>query len=421
MQHHDRLKVTLWNQVVGYLVTLDNGAVAFEYEDDFKRSRLEISPFELPVDTTTIYQSKESSSTFQRLPGIFADCLPDQYGRSVINAFYQQKFGWDQRTLNPLDYLSYLSDRSIGSLQFEPSEPTLATVAEKLEIGELMLAARNTLEGKIEDVLPDILRISASAGGRQAKAIIAYNPASQDIRSGFATAKENFVPCILKFDGVRDGEEANFYGRLEYVYAEMARQAGIVVPKTYLLETEGEFGPAAHFLVERFDRNHALEKTRHYASLCGLTLADFKEKHSTTYENYFAVVRALTQDASQVEESFLRALFNIVFRNQDDHSKNFGFLMDGNGSWRLSPAFDLNYVYGRGDSSTHQMKFAGKDDEFDREDIRRVGKFLGLRPRKIEELLARCSEVASSFIGLCLENGIDRSFADGVLKRFRKI
>ncbi len=348
MQHHDRVRVKLWGEVVGYLAELENGSIAFEYDSKFKAEKLEIAPFEMPLATTTVYQSKERSSTFQGLPGAIADCLPDSYGKSIIASFYKKYYGWESHTLNVLDYLCYLSDRSIGALEFEPSTPAMTDGEADVELEILLESARKTLEGKADEVTSDIIRMSASAGGRQAKAVIDYNPSTQEIRTGFADAKTGFIPCIIKLDGLRDGEEPNFYGRLEYIYAKMAQDCGIEVPKVFLLESDHDHGPAAHFLVERFDRNSSKEKIVHYASLCGLSLHDFREKHSCSYETFFSIVQHLTSDASQVEQALQRAIFNIIFRNQDDHTKNFGFVMNRKGEWRLSLAFDLNYVFGPG-------------------------------------------------------------------------
>jgi serine/threonine-protein kinase HipA len=188
----------------------------------------------------------------------------------------------------------------------------------------------------------------------------------------------------------------------------------------WLLEDDLEYGPAAHFIIERYDRSLQKEKTVHCASLCGLLLRDFRQKHSCDYETYFGLVLHLTSDASQLEEAFRRAAFNIVFRNQDDHTKNFGFCMNPQGVWRLAPAFDLNYVHGQGMASTHQMRFSGKDDDFTREDFTQVGKKFGIHSRKISKILKDMQEAAQDFENQARIAGLDEDFARGIANRFRR-
>ncbi len=420
VSHHKSIKIKLWGETLGYLAQLENSAIIFEYESDFKRQGWEISPFELPLATTTIYQSPETSATFQRLPGVIVDCLPDSYGKTVIEGFYQQNLGWNPEAITVLDYLAYIGDRSMGALEFEPTVSRDGSVHESLEIKKLVEAARLTLQGKAHEVLPDLLKISASAGGRQAKALVDFNPLTSELRAGLDGPNLDFIPCLIKFDGVRDGDEPNYYGRLEYIYTRMAQACGIDVPRVWLLEENIAYGMAAHFIIERFDRSAQKEKTAHCASLCGLLLRDFREKHSCSYETYFSLVRDLTRDAAAVEEAFRRAVFNIVFRNQDDHTKNFGLSMDQKGTWRLSPAFDLTYVYGQGLSATHQMKFAGKDDGFVRGDFFSVGKKFGIHKKKIEKIIEAISGVAEDFLKLASEHSLEEEFAQGIKRRFRR-
>ncbi|MBC7530043.1 MAG: type II toxin-antitoxin system HipA family toxin [Oligoflexus sp.] len=413
-------KIMIWGETVGYLAPLGSGGLAFQYETSFKNRGWELSPIEMPLMTTTVYQAQSSSSTFQNLPGILADCLPDQYGRSVINGFYKRNFNLEPHSIGALEILSYIGNRSIGALEFLPSSKISEQVDDFLEIQSLLVAARLTMEGNAETIAASLMRVSASAGGRQAKALVDYNPKTQKIRSGFFDKRKGFVPALIKFDGVLDGVEGNCYGRLEYTYSELARLSDISMPKTYLLETENEMGPLAHFIVERFDRNNSKEKLFHYGSLCGLLIRDFRRKHSCTYEEYFRLTLTITQSHLQLEEAFRRCLFNLVFRNQDDHTKNFGFVMDQAGVWTLSPAFDLMYVYGQGVASTHQMTFAGKDDHFEKNDILKVAKQFGIRQAVVTAMFESLSAAIGRFSELAEENGLEPDFTAGVEKRFRR-
>ena len=305
----------------------------------------------------------------------------------------------------------------LGPWTFFPSviEESDSSIDQFLEIQTLRREAQKTLEGKADMVTANIMRVSGSAGGLQAKALIDYNPQTKEIKSGFLGVSKGFIPCMLKFDGVRDGEEEGYYRRLEYVYFEMARRCGLTVPKTYLLEEEER----AHIIIERFDRNVQKEKDFHYASLCGLLTRDYMQKHSCSYEEYFQLTSFLTKDVSEVIEAFKLAVFNIIFRNQDDHTKNFGFLMNKKGEWITSPAFDLNYVRDFGKAKTHQMKFNDKDDEFEYDDFLVVATKFGIKKNQVTKILEKTIEVAGEFLELATGVGLPKDFSKGVEMNFR--
>lgn len=412
------LEIRLWGHTVGHLAKLKSG-IAFEFEEEFKARAIEVSPFEIPLATTHIYQSQALGQTFSGLPGVIADCLPDTYGRAAIHAFYKKHFNLDPHQVGPLEMLSYIGNRSIGALEFFPHKGQETGEGDFLEVQKLINSARLILQGKADKVADQIIKISSSAGGRQAKALIDFNPRTKEIRAGFDGPLPHFIPCIIKLDGLMDGDEANYYGRLEYLYSQLAKEFGIRMPNTYLLETESEEGSLAHFIVERFDRNITKEKTQHFASLCGLILRDYREKHSCSYEEYFRVVLELTKSQSEVQEAFRRALFNIVFRVQDDHTKNFGFLLNQQKEWTLSPAFDLTFVFG-GSALTHQMTFHGKDDAFIRSDIMNTGKAFGISKTLAKEMLDNIKELAHQFESRAMEIGLEKDYVKGLSKRLRK-
>lgn len=420
MKKVEAIAVDMWGETVGYLATRGAGT-SFEYAPEFNARALEIAPIEMPLATTAIYKSPEINNTFHGLPGVIADCLPDRYGMRAIEGFFKQHEDLEPPQITPLHRLLYLGDRAMGALEFQPQVSHTAINTDFLKLHSIIAAAKKTLTGKAADVAADILQISASPGGRQAKALVDFNPEAQMIRSGFAAASPGFIPCILKLDGTRDGEAPNCYGRLEHIYALLAKACGIDMPRTYLLEGAGTDGPLAHFVVERFDRTADKTKPVHYGSLCGLLLRDFRDKQSSTYEDYFALTQALTQDATQTEEAFRRAVFNIVLRNQDDHTKNFGFVMNRQGSWRLAPAFDLTYVYGVGASATHQMTLSGKDDGFTHADLFAAGKAAGLRQSRIKGVLDQVRAQTTAFAALAADHGLEEPFAAGISSRFRRL
>lgn len=418
MKEIKSVQVNLWGQVVGYIALTENGIPQFEYDPKFKKTGLEISPIELPLATTAIYTQQSKATSFQRLPAVIADCLPDRFGMRVIEDFYRTKYNLERHEVDIIKRLIYVGNRAIGGLEFIPStnEDDDSLKDQFLEIQSLRSEAKKTVEGKADIVTAQIMRVGGSAGGAQAKALVDYNPKNQQIKSGFSEVTEDFVPCMIKFDGVRDGVEENCYGRLEFTYSEMARRCHITVPKTYMLEENGR----AHFLIERFDRTTTKEKKFHYASLCGISGKDYNQKHSCTYEEYFQITQYLTKDMSQVIEAFKLAVFNIVFRNQDDHTKNFGFLMDKKGQWRVSPAFDLNYVYDFANASTHQMKLNEKDDDFEIEDFIESGKKVGLKEAQIKKIIKETMAVSNEFAKLGLDYGLEQEFLDGIKRRFRE-
>lgn len=411
------VEVRLWNKVVGYIALSQSGIPQFEYEDEFKSQNLEISPLEISTETTVIFTQSSNANTFAGLPGVIADCLPDRFGMRVIRDFYKNKYRLEEHEINVIRKLLYISNRAIGALEFLPSIGDQNDKPEDqfLEIQSLRDEAKKTLEGKADVVTAKIMKVGGSAGGAQAKALIDYNPTTEQIKSGFAAATPGFIPAMIKFDGVRDGDEEGRYGRLEYTYCEMARKCGLEVPKTYLLEEEAR----AHFIIERFDRNEEKEKNYHYASLCGLLTKDYMQKHSCSYEEYFQLTSYLTKNASQVVSAFKQAVFNIIFRNQDDHTKNFGFLMDRDGDWKLAPAFDLNYVFDGGNAKTHQMKLNSKDDNFEYTDFLASGKEVGIKESQIKKIINDTLSVANEFKDLAITNGLEEDFVNGVYGRFR--
>lgn len=413
------LEVRLWGEVVGYLAEDPPGVIRFEYDESFRQKKLEIAPIEMPLATTNIYEPRNISSTFRGLPGIIADCLPDRFGMRAIETFFTKHYQRKRDDIGVLDKLLYVGDRAIGALEFAPAIETNLNSDDYLNLQDLVTAAKQLVEGKAEKVPLEILRMSASPGGRVAKALVDYSPSNNQLRSGFAEPKAGFIPCLLKFDGVSDGDPANEYGRLEYVYSKLASLCNIDMPNTYLIEGETPQGPGAHFLVERFDRNERKEKLYHYASLCGLYVRDFIEKHSCTYEEYLRLVQSLCKNQQEVEEAFRRMLFNLMFRNQDDHTKNLGFCMDESGTWRLAPAFDLNYVNSlSGVAATHQMTLNGKDCDFEFTDLLQAGKYVGIPRSKVKRFIEQFSNAANQFMRLAEESGLKESHAKGIRSRF---
>lgn len=412
----ESLEVLLWGKTVGFLAEKSRG-ITFEYSDEFKKSLLGISPLEMPLETTVEYVSEQLSSTFKGLPGVFADSLPDAYGNKVINNFFFRSKGLTPNEVTPLMKLAYIHKRSIGALEYIPHVREEENSESVFEIVDLVDAAKKTLAGKGSEVAQEIMRIGSSAGGLKAKAVIDFNPKTLEIRAGFKNGHKNFIPSIIKFDGTMDGEEAGYFGRVEYVYNQIARECGIEVPNFHLLQSSSEDElDAYHFISERFDRNENKEKTYHQSTYCGLSLSDYRQKNSSSYENLLRTIHGLCEPGmSDVEQGLKRCVFNVIMRNEDDHTKNFSFLMDKRGKWKLSPAYDLTYVIVK---NGHQMSINGKNQSILKEDILELGKFIGLKTKKILKIIDDVEKASKLFVKFAKDIDLPDDFAKGISNNF---
>lgn len=372
----DVAKVKMFGMNVGTVRWDSSYEVArFEYDAQFAGKGIEPSPLMMPVQQGRIYSfGNLNRETFNGLPGMLADSLPDTYGRALFDKWLTL-IG---RTVgNPIEMLCFLGQRCMGALEFEPATGP-ASADMKIEIDSLVEVAKEALSKKEEfgvnlDIdrkaaIAEILRLGTSAGGQRAKAIIAYNKDTGEVRSGQVPVPEGFDYYLIKLDGV--SAEAGFketenFGRLEYSFSLLAKECGIEMTDCSLVEENGR----AHFLTKRFDRANG-EKI-HMQTLCGMAHYDFRLRRAYSYEQAFNVMRRLRLPYSQAEEMFLRMVFNVVIRNQDDHTKNISFLMDKTGKWTLSPAYDIGFAYNPKGSwtDTHQMSINSKFDDITRQDL----------------------------------------------------
>lgn len=373
----DVAKVRMFGLTVGTF-RWDNqyGMVRFEYDSSFVGRGLEPSPLMMPVQEGRVYSfANLNKETFYGLPGMLADALPDTYGRALFDRWLALT---GRTSSNPVETLCFLGKRCMGALEFEPAIDVGLDSSARFEIDTLVDVAREALSEKSsfgtnlnEDkkaAIAEILRLGTSAGGQRAKAIIAYNKDTGEVRSGQVEAPEGFDYYLIKLDGV--SAQAGFkatenYGRLEYSFYKLAKKCGIEMSECSLIEENGR----AHFLTKRFDRVDG--KKIHMQTLCGISHFDFRLHRAYSYEQAFNVMRELRLPYSAAKEMFRRMVFNVVVRNQDDHTKNISFLMGGDGVWRLSPAYDMGYAYNPngGWTSTHQMSINGTFDDITRQDL----------------------------------------------------
>lgn len=373
----DVAHVNMFGHLVGSFRWDERYEVArFEYDKSFVGLGIEPSPIMMPVREGRIYSfAGLDKETFMGLPGMLADSLPDTYGRTLFDRWLSLT---GRVSGNPVETLCFLGKRCMGALEFEPAIDPGYDPALRFEIESLVEVARDALEKKSEFgvnlnddkkfAIAEILRLGTSAGGQRAKAIIAYNKATGEVRSGQVEAPEGFEYYLIKLDGVTSEagfKETENFGRLEYSFYKLAIACGIDMTESSLIEENGR----AHFLTKRFDRESG--RKLHMQTLCGLAHFDYRLLRGYSYEQVFNVMRALRLPYSAAQEMFRRIVFNVVVRNQDDHTKNISFLMDADGRWRLSPAYDLGYAYNPhgGWTAMHQMSVNGKFDDISREDL----------------------------------------------------
>ena len=380
--------VRLWEQQVGAVAWDEpRGLGRFEYHPAFVRRGLPVAPLMMPLGSAIFDFPALNRETFHGLPGLLADSLPDRYGNRLIDVWLERQ-GRAPGDFTPVERLCYMSTRAMGALEFKPALGPATGKSMPIEVAELTQLAAEILrhrtdwavhlKGAKAEALNAIIRVGTSAGGNRAKAVVAWNPQTQEVRSGQAPAPPGFEPWILKFDGVNDvtlGDPKGF-GRIEYAYHQMAVAAGIEMTECRLLEESGR----AHFMTRRFDRDIQGGKI-HMQSLCALRHYDFNAAGEYGYEQAFSVIQRLNLGHEIMREMYRRMAFNVVARNQDDHTRNIAFLMDQNGQWRLSPAFDVIWSYNPSGSCTnrHQMSINGKRDEFTRADLLAVAENFGIK------------------------------------------
>jgi serine/threonine-protein kinase HipA len=425
-------EVKLWGRTIGAVSLGDGDSVAvFEYDPAFVQSGIALSPLMMPPSSRVYSFPELSQETFYGLPGLLADSLPDTFGNALINAWLATQ-GRQANSFNAIERLCYIGERGMGALEFAPATGPKTRRVNEIQIEKLVelasevLTHRNALNISLAgeekaQALKEILRVGTSAGGARAKAIIAWNPATNEVRSGQVPASEGFEYWLLKFDGVegnRDKEldDPQGYGVIEYAYSRMALDAGIRMSECRLFEENGR----RHFMTRRFDRLANGEK-QHMQSLCALAHYDYNSPGAYAYEQALLVMRQLELPMHSIEEQFRRMAFNIIARNQDDHVKNIAFLMDKSGQWSLSPAFDMTYSYnplGQW-TSRHQMTMNGKRDDFTLEDFKACAKTASMKRGRAETILSEVQGVVSRWREYADEAGVQPRWRDQIQETLR--
>jgi serine/threonine-protein kinase HipA len=371
----------------------------FQFTPEFVTSGIQISPVTMPLSRQSYEFPDLPRRTFRGLPGMLADSLPDRFGNALIDAWLATQ-GRSPGSFSAIERLCYTGSRGMGALEYvpalgpKPRRSTRINVDALVKLASEVLTHHRHLGGHFAGTssgkaLADILKVGTSAGGARAKAVIAWNRRTNEVKSGQLPAGPGFTYWLLKFDGVagnkdKELEDPQGYGAIEYAYSLMAKAAGITMTECRLLEEHGR----RHFMTRRFDRLDAGSKL-HVQSLGALGHFDYNQAGAYAYEQAFLTIRQLGLPMAATEEQFRRMLFNAVARNQDDHVKNIAFLMNKDGEWSLAPAFDVTYSYNPSGNwtATHQMTINGKRDFFLKADIRAAGKSAGLKQGRSDALL----------------------------------
>ncbi len=429
-------EVRLWGKTIGAVLLEENAQFAsFEYERSFIESGIQVAPLMMPLGRAIYRFPALSDVSFHGLPGMLADSLPDRFGNALIDAWLAGQ-GRSPGFFNAVERLCYTGTRGMGALEFYPIIGERQKRSERIDIDRLVHLASEVLrtrslidvhvmgenEKETERALRQILQVGTSAGGARAKAVIAWNPVTNEVRSGQVDASSGFQHWLMKFDGVqgnRDKELADSqgYGTIEYAYYLMARDAGVTISESRLFHENGR----NHFMTRRFDRTADGAKL-HMQSLGALAHFDYNLAGAYAYEQVFPIMRRLGMKMSSIEEFFRRMVFNIVARNQDDHVKNIAFLMDKSGVWSLAPAYDITYSYQVDGAwtGTHQMTMNGRRDGFTLEDFNSCGIAAGLVRGRAASIVREVSASVGRWDGFAEAAGVPPQRSQAIESTFRK-
>ncbi len=407
-------EVYLWGTCIGYIHQDEaDAAASFEYDKRFLKSGIQLSPFKMPLsDRIYLFPELSRVDAFKGIPGLLSDSLPDRFGNAVIDKWLADQ-GRSSGSFTAIERLCYTGRRGMGALEYVPATGPDHKNSE-VDVTEMTELASGILSGKESAVLTDktasilqLLEIGSSAGGARAKAIIAWNEKTGEIKSGQVDAGRDFDYWLIKFDGVSGNGDHNMvdkkqYSLIEYAYYLMAVDLGIEMSECRIYEKDG----LHHFMTKRFDRING-DKV-HMQTLAALGHFDYNIPDVCSYELYNDYARRLGIGKDGIEQIFRRMVFAVLGGNCDDHVKNFAFLMNRKGEWRLSPAYDLTFAYNPDNKwiSRHQMSINGKTSGITEDDIIASGRSMGLTAEFCRKVLSETETVLSEWPGYAEKCGI---------------
>ena len=425
MKPVDVIEVIIWGKRIGATSADPTlGCYVFEYEPSWKRRDIELAPLTMPLSDRrqTFTFPTLPKPTYFGLPSMLADALPDDFGNALIDAWMATK-GIEKSAVTILDRLAYMGKRGMGALEFRPARGSHNESSVPIEMKQLVEEARRLVQGSFavdreaKAALANIIKVGTSAGGARAKAVIAWNPKTDEVRSGQFDIAPGFEHWLLKFDGVGKDKELGTgegYGRIEYAYFLMAKEADVIMSPCRLLEENGR----AHFMTKRFDREDIRGKSYklHVQTLCAMNHLDFRQRGTHAYEQLFMTIGKLGLDDEAKNQTFRRMAFNVMARNCDDHTKNFGFRLSHSQSWELAPAYDVTHAYNPKGEWTYQhlMSVNGKFQDITRADLLEVADRFGVR--KPQDALADVRAAMDNWSSFAADAGIPSSLTDRVAK-----
>ena len=414
-------EIKLWGTVIG-AVSLDdqNRTADFEYNPSFVQSGIQLSPVVMPLKKGIYRFPDLPYETYHGLPGLVSDSLPDKFGNSIIDVWLSKQ-GRLPESFNAVERLCYTGKRGMGALEYYPviaSEniDEKIIVSELVELASMVLRNRKSLnivldecnKAEMNTALSQIISVGTSAGGARAKAVIAWNPETNEVRSGQAENSKGFEHWLIKFSGVagnkdKEDEDREDFGIIEYTYYLMAKEAGINMSECRILDD----GKNSHFMTKRFDRDDKGNKF-HMQTLCAMAHMDFNQAGAYSYEQFFSVMNKIGIHHLDSVEAFKRMVFNIYAFNCDDHTKNISFLMDKQGQWKLSPAYDVSFAYNPNGlwTSSHKMTVNGKRKNFTELDFENCAKFGNLSHREVKNAIADVTAAVSNWKIIAKNSGL---------------
>ena len=427
----DYAEVKIWGESVGAVRWIQNrGLASFQYDPRFLSKGWDISPIKMPLKNGNRTYSfpelrptrDEDINTFKGLPGLLSDALPDKYGNQLINVWLAQR-GRPANSMNPVEQLCFIGSRGMGALEFEmplfPSEKRAVSFEMKslVDIAHEILSQREGFGTNLKEdnrkAISELIKIGTSAGGARAKAVIAYNSITGEVKSGQAKAPKGFEHWLIKLDGVKDSQlgDSKGFGRVEYAYYLMAKDCGIDMMECQLLKENGR----AHFMTKRFDRE-GYDTKHHIQTFCGIQHFDYNNLYSYSYEQLFQTMRILKLTYPEAEQMFRRMVFNVMATNYDDHTKNFSFRLKKDGKWELSPAYDVCYAYDPNNPwvSQHTLSISGKYLDLNKADLMTIAKANNIK--KGEKIIDEIKAVISNWHQYAEKTEVTQNLRDTITK-----
>ena len=414
-------EVFLWGTRIG-IIHQDPGIpyATFEYDGDFVNSGIEYSPIRMPLGRNIYEFPSLTGEPFYGMPGLVADSLPDRFGNAVIERWLSNQ-GKALSDFTAIDRLCYTGKRGMGALEYVPAIMDVGDIDDDINVSEMVRFASDILSNRESVILnaednltySQLVQVGSSAGGARAKALIAWNEDTNEIRSGQIGLGPGYDYWLIKFDHVsKNGdhglEDKPEYTLIEYAYYLMATSAGIVMNPCRLYESEGDH----HFMTKRFDRQNG--NKMHMQSLGALTHISFQEPGACGYELASAYMKELGLYHKEIEQFYRRMVFNCLAVNQDDHVKNVSFIMDKKGKWQLSPAYDITFSYNPANRwlRAHQMTINGKQTEIGLSDLIEAGNRMEIKERRCKDIINEVRSVVGRFSSFAEQVGIKEKTAN---------